>query len=65
MCEAHVYLEKDGEEELLLESVYLIESEGDRWRLENIFGEQKVLRATFKVLALSEDRIVLQEREVG
>jgi predicted RNA-binding protein len=60
MCEAHVYLEKDGEEELLLESVYLIESEGDRWRLENIFGEQKVLRAAFKVLALSEEKIVLQ-----
>jgi predicted RNA-binding protein len=63
MCEAHVYLEKDGEEELLLESVYLIESDGDRWRLENIFGEQKVLRAAFKVLALSEDKIVLQELE--
>lgn len=63
MCEAHVYLEKNGEEELLLESVYLIESDGDKWRLENIFGEQKVLRATFKVLALSEDKIVLQEIE--
>jgi predicted RNA-binding protein len=61
MCEAHVYLEKDGEEELLLESVFLIEAEGDRWRLENIFGEQKVLRAAFKVLALSEEKIVLQE----
>ena len=60
MCEAHVYLEKDGEEELLLESVFLIESEGDRWRLENIFGEQKVLRAAFKVLSLSEEKIVLQ-----
>ena len=65
MCEAHVYLDKNGKEELLLESVYLIESEGDRWRLENIFGEQKVLRATFKVLALSEDKIVLQEIEAG
>ena len=65
MCEAHVYLEKNGEEELLLESVYLIEAEGNRWRLENIFGEQKVLRATFKVLALSEDKIVLQEIEAG
>lgn len=60
MCEAHVYLEKDGEEELLLESVFLIESEGDRWRLENIFGEQKILRAAFKILALSEEKIVLQ-----
>ena len=65
MCEAHVYLEKNGEEELFLESVYLIESEGDRWRLENIFGEQKVLRATFKVLAFSEDKIILQEIEAG
>jgi predicted RNA-binding protein len=61
MCEAHVYLEKNGEEELFLESVYLIESDGERWRLENIFGEQKVLRAAFKVLALSDDKIVLQE----
>ena len=63
MCEAHVYLEKDGEEELLLESVYLIEPEGDGWRLENIFGEQKVLQAVFKVLALSEEKIVLQKAE--
>lgn len=61
MCEANVYVEKDGKEELLLESVYFIEPEGDMWRLENIFGEQKVVRAAFKVLALSEDKIVLKE----
>ncbi len=48
-----------------MESVYLIESDGDRWRLENIFGEQKVLRAAFKVLALSEEKIVLQELEAA
>lgn len=64
MCEANVYVEKDGKEELLLESVYYIEPEGDMWRLENIFGEQKVVRATFKVLALSEDKIVLTEVKV-
>jgi len=61
MCEANVYVEKDGKEELLLESVYFIVPEGDMWRLENIFGEQKVLRAAFKVLALSEDKIVFKE----
>jgi predicted RNA-binding protein len=65
MCEAHVYLKKNGEEELLLESVYLIEPEGDRWRFENIFGEQKVLRAAFKVLALSEGKILLEVLETG
>ena len=30
-------------------------------RLENIFGEQKVLRSTFKLLGLSEHKIVLKE----
>lgn len=65
MCEAHVYLEKDGEEELLLESVYLIEPEGEMWRLENIFGEQKVLKATPKLLALSQDKIVFEEVSGG
>ncbi|MBW2039654.1 MAG: CooT family nickel-binding protein [Deltaproteobacteria bacterium] len=61
MCEANVYLDKDGKEELFLEAVYLIEPEGGMWRLESIFGEQKVLKATFKLLALSEDKIVLKE----
>ena len=61
MCEANVYLEKDGEEELLLEAVYLIEPDGQMWRLENIFGEQKIIKANFKLLALSEEKIVLKE----
>jgi predicted RNA-binding protein len=65
MCEANVYVEKHGKEELLLESVYYIEPEGDMWRLVNIFGEQKVVRASFKTLALSEDKIVLRETEAG
>lgn len=63
MCEANVYLEKDGHEELLMESVYHIEPEGDMLRLENIFGEQKVVRAVFLTLALSEDKIVLHGHE--
>lgn len=65
MCEANVYLDKDGEEELILEAVYLIEPEGEKLRLENIFSEQKVLKATFKLLALSEDKIVLKEIDEG
>ena len=50
MCEANVYLEKDGKEELILESVYVIKPEGERIFLINIFGEQKLLRADFKLL---------------
>jgi predicted RNA-binding protein len=61
MCEANVYLEKDGREELLLDAVYRIEPEGDMLFLENIFGEQTTLKATFRLLALSQDKIVLEE----
>jgi len=63
MCEANVYLEKGGQEELIMESVYCIEPEGDMLRLENIFGEQKMVRAMFRILALSEDKIVLRGDE--
>ncbi len=63
MCEANVYLERDGEEELVLESVYLIRPEGEKLFLVNIFGEQKLLRATFKLLDFTEDKIVLREEK--
>ena len=48
MCEANAFILKDGEEEKILESVDLVETEGDEVRLINIFGEQKMLRARLK-----------------
>jgi len=45
MCEAHAYVVKDHTESKVLESVDLVEFEGDEVRLINIFGEQKILRA--------------------
>ena len=48
MCEAHAFILKDGEEEKILESVDLVETEGDEIRLINIFGEQKMLKARLK-----------------
>ncbi|MCJ7684291.1 MAG: CooT family nickel-binding protein [Desulfobacteraceae bacterium] len=44
MCEAHAYILKDKEEKKILESVDLVEFDGDEVRLVNIFGEQKTLR---------------------
>jgi len=45
MCEAHAYLLRNGVEDKILESVDLVEFEGDEVRLVNIFGEQKILKA--------------------
>ena len=41
MCEAHAYIMRNNKEEKILESVDLVELEGEEIRLVNIFGEQK------------------------
>jgi predicted RNA-binding protein len=60
MCEAAAYLLKDGEEELLLESVDHLESEGNQIKIINIFGEQKKVKAKIKALALVDHKIILE-----
>ncbi len=61
MCEATAYLLKDGDEELLLESVDLIEPEEDgNIKLVSIFGEQKVIQAKIKKMALVDHKIYLE-----
>ena len=53
MCEANAYVIKDGEEQLLLESVDLVEPEDpDGFRLVSIFGEQKIIRGRLKGMNL-------------
>lgn len=60
MCEAAAYLLKDGEEELLMESVDQLESEANQIKIINIFGEQKKVKAKIKALSLVDHKIVLE-----
>jgi predicted RNA-binding protein len=60
MCEANAFIIRDGREELLLESVDLLEEEDGQVRLVNIFGEQKVLPAKIKKLSLVNHKIILE-----
>jgi len=60
MCEASVYLQKDGAEELVLESVDVLEEQGDEVVMVSIFGEEKRLKARIKRFALVNHRIVLE-----
>lgn len=59
MCEAHAYILNNGMEEKVLESVDLVEIDGDQIKLINIFGEQKILKAKLKSYNNSENKIVL------
>ncbi len=60
MCEATAYLLKGDHEELVLESVDLLEHEEDHVKMVNIFGEQKILKARIKSLSLVEHKIILE-----
>ncbi|MFZ5450624.1 MAG: CooT family nickel-binding protein [Thermodesulfobacteriota bacterium] len=62
MCEAAAYVLKEGQEELLLSDVDIIEPEGDALRLVNIFGEQKVINASILRLNLVNHKVILVEK---
>ena len=62
MCEATAYILKNGQEELFLSEVDIIEPEGDGLRLVSIFGEQKVVRADIYRLNLVNHKIILREK---
>jgi predicted RNA-binding protein len=59
MCEANAYLIEENNEKLVMEAVDTIEPEGDGLILNNIFGEQKLLKARIHSLALVEHKIYL------
>lgn len=60
MCEANAYMKKDGVDELVMESVDLVEPENDGIKLISIFGEQKFLKARIAALSLVDHKIFLE-----
>jgi predicted RNA-binding protein len=62
MCEAAAYIIRDGKEELVLDSVDLLEPDNGNILMVNIFGEQKILPARIKRLSLVDHKIILEEK---
>lgn len=63
MCEANAYILKDGNEELLMESVDIVEPEEDNssYRLISIFGEQKIVKGRIRMMNLVDHRILFEK----
>lgn len=61
MCEANVFLARNGKEEIVMESVDVLRPEGEHIYIRDIFGEQLRLRACIKEMNLVEHRILLEE----
>ncbi|MCU0615187.1 MAG: CooT family nickel-binding protein [Desulfobacterales bacterium] len=61
MCEANAYMVKDGQEQLILESVDIIEPEGENsYRLIGIFGDQKLVKGRIKMMNLVNHKILFE-----
>jgi predicted RNA-binding protein len=64
MCEANVYLDRNGFEEMILEAVDVIEPQEDNiFRMVTIFGEQKTIRGRLKGMNLVDHKIVFIPEE--
>ena len=60
MCEAHAFVLKNGNEELILENVDQVNLFGDEVKLVSIFGEQKTLKAKLRLYNNTERKIVFE-----
>ena len=62
MCEASAYLLKDGVEQLIMESVDIVDPEGENsWRLVDIFGDQKAVKGRIKGMNLVNHKITFED----
>ncbi|MBW2095170.1 MAG: CooT family nickel-binding protein [Deltaproteobacteria bacterium] len=66
MCESSAYLDKAGEELLIMESVDMVEPDGDdAWRLVGLFGDQKTVKGRLKEMNLVNHRIIFEAQDAG
>jgi len=61
MCEAAVFLDRDGDLEKVMDDVVEVKPEGDKLLLVDVFGEQKLVSARLKEVELMDHRIILRE----
>ncbi len=59
MCEASVYLIKNGSKKVIMENVDIMKPEGENIYFENIFGEKLEIKARIKEMNLVDHRILL------
>jgi predicted RNA-binding protein len=59
MCEAVVFVVRDGEKQQVMENVVTVHPEGDKLLLTDLFGEQKLIAASIEKVDLTGHEIIL------
>ena len=60
MCLAKVYLDRNGEKELLLEEVAVVDIEDGKLLLRSIFNEQKSVKANIRQIDFANSNVILE-----
>lgn len=60
MCLGKAYVVGNGQEELILESVALVQIQGTKLRLSTLFGEEKEIAANLREIDFENSRIILE-----
>ena len=62
MCDLKAYVFNNDKEELLLESVNHVRSEGGEVVLRNLFGEEKRIQGEVREVSLVKNRVIVVPR---
>ena len=62
MCEAIVYINKEGKQEMVMENVVTIRPKTDKLVLVDLFGETKEIDALIKEVKLVEHKVILETK---
>jgi len=64
MCDLKAYVASQGTEELVLEAVNLVRTEGEAVLLRNLFGEERTVTGRIREVSLTKNRVVIESADL-
>ena len=62
MCDLKAYVKQNDKEDMILEAVNLIHSEGGEVLVRNLFGEEKKVHGEIREISLAKNRVVIEQK---
>ncbi len=60
MCDLKAFVRHEDKEDLVLEAVNLVRTEGKEVVLRNLFGEEKRIKGEIKEVSLAKNRLIIE-----
>lgn len=63
MCEAKIYMAKNGDEQRIMQDVVLVQPEGDAYLLVSLLGEQKLVQGRIERIDFLKHTVHLSQAQ--